>query len=39
MKRLLKAFDDFEDSDLAPIFGGCLLFALLFAGLTLTGAR
>ena len=39
MKRLLKAFDDFEDTDLGPIFGGCLLFAVLFAGLTLTGVR
>jgi hypothetical protein len=39
MKRLLKAFDDFEDSDLAPIFGGCLLFAVLFAGLIFTGVQ
>jgi hypothetical protein len=39
MNRLLKAFDDFEDTDLGPIFGGSLLFALLFVGLTLTGVR
>lgn len=39
MKRLLKACDDFEDSDLAPIFGVCLLFAVLVAGLILTGVR
>ena len=39
MKRLLKAFDDFENSRSGAAFGAALLFAVLFAGLILTGVR
>lgn len=39
MRRLLQIIDDFENSRGGAAFGAALLFALLFAGLILTGVR
>ena len=39
MKRLLHIIDDFENSRDGAAFGAALLFAVLFAGLIVTGVR